>query len=102
MFFIDVSTTDLSAASPIDYAEIVATTVDFAANIASETVSITIESDTYHEDDEHFLITLHDPLVGELGDLYKSLVIIKDTNSPGKIVMLHHLYDSVTKIKTLM
>ena len=58
--------------------------VPFAANVMSTTVDITILSDTYIEHDEHFLVSLEDAVNGTLGDLYKTMVIIKDQNTPGK------------------
>ncbi|XP_072023401.1 extracellular matrix protein 3-like, partial [Amphiura filiformis] len=79
---VEISTMDLSAVAPTDYTDKVNTSVDFVATMTSATVSITIASDTYHETDEHFLITLHDPVNGTVGDLYKTMVIIKDTNPP--------------------
>ena len=53
----------------------------------SATVSITIASDSSVEHDEHFLITLNDPVNGTVGDLYKTMVIIKDTDSIGKLLL---------------
>ncbi|XP_072023407.1 extracellular matrix protein 3-like, partial [Amphiura filiformis] len=79
---VEITTTDLSAIAPTDYTEKVDTLVDFPADMDSATVSITIASDSSVEHDEHFLITLNDPVNGTVGDLYKTMVIIKDTDSP--------------------
>lgn len=83
-FYTAISTTDLSATEEIDYDKKENTVVLFDINENSTTVDIDIASDTYIEHDEHFLVTLHDPVIGAVGDVYKTMVIIKDKNTPGK------------------
>ena len=78
-----VSSTDLSATDATDYDK-VESVVTFGADIHSNTVSITVTLDDYIEHDEHFLLTLHDPVNGTVGDMYKAMVIVKDKNTPGK------------------
>jgi hypothetical protein len=68
-----------------DYTKVDSDMVDFPADTESVEVTITTASDTYIEDDEHFLIQLHDPVGGEMGVLHKTMVIIKDNDTPGNV-----------------
>ena len=60
------------------------TEVDFDPNVPSVEVAITTIDDSEIENAEHFLVNLHTPITGVLGDLKKTVVIIKDVNTPSK------------------
>ncbi len=82
---IDISTSDWSAIQPDDYSEEDETEVTFDAGTPSVEVSITTIDDSEIEHDEQFVVMLLNPTVGAIGVLKKTVIVIKDANTPGKM-----------------
>ena len=82
-------TLDKSAIEPRDYEKKENIVVPFQSGTGSADVDITIVDDDYFEDDEHFYVDIHTPTKGALGILKKTLVIVKDSDTPGNLVCFY-------------
>ena len=83
-----VTTDPQSAASGTDYDALAAATnmVTFAAGEESQTIDLTVKTDTVWEESEQLEVTLSAPSEPRhaLDELFKTTVVIEDDDTPGK------------------
>ncbi len=83
---IGISTADWSAEEPDDYDKEDGTQLTFAIGDEFKEADITTIDDGDIEHEETFVVTLHDPEEGVIGILAKTVIIIKDANTPGRTI----------------
>jgi len=96
---VDYATSNGSATAPSDFTEITPTTLTFAPNQQTNSVTVTIQNDRVYEPDETFLINLTDPNNAKLGDSQATGTIINDATSE-QIAGLTASNDSPTYLGT--